>query len=207
MLRERSDVDELGVLDEVQHLFFSNVTKDIFAVKGFSPDAVKPPDGAFDDKEKASDGEAAATPAGEAPLQPIPPEELSAKDRVEHDFWQKYVEQDFHFGASTRNGNALASRFDRAFKKSEKCYKENGADAEGAKLYNEYSAHRGNENALAEYRRNWGKAKYDQFRTERCFKKVYTKMTFTSGVYMPLGRIAHKEGNGKSGWLQAPRRQ
>ena len=204
MLRERGEIDELRVLDTVQHLFYSNATGDLFAAKGFSPDCVKPPAGAFDD---AGQGSAAAAESVAAPLAPVPPEELCPKDKVEHDFWQKYVEQDFNFAASTRNGNVLASRFDRAFKRSEKIYKEMGVDAEGAKLYIEYSAFKGNERALADYRKMWAKAKYDAFRTERCFKKVYTKTTFTSGVYMPLGRIAHKEGNGKSGWLQAPRRQ
>ena len=208
MLRERGAVDELGVLDEVQNLFFSNATGDLLAVKGFAPDSTKPPKGAFDekeDKEKGLEGDAAA--GAPAALQAIPPEELNPKDKLELDFWEKYREQDFYFAASTRNGNVLASRFDRAFKRSEKIYKEMGVDAEGAKLYIEYSAFKGNERALADYRKMWAKAKYDAFRTERCFKKVYTKTTFTSGVYMPLGRIAHKEGNGKSGWLQAPRRQ
>ena len=207
MLRERGEIDELGVLDKVQSLFYSNVTGDLFAAKGFSPDSVVPPTGAFDDKqEKGSAAEAADAPAAEAPLQAIPPEQLSPKDRMEYDLWQKYTAQGFNFAASTRNGHVMASRFDREFKKSEKIYKEIGHDDEGAKLYKEYSAHKGNDAVLAEYRKNWAKGKYDAFRTERLFKKDFSKTTFTSGTYMPLGRMAHKEGNGKSGWLQATRR-
>ena len=145
MLRQNGPVDELDVADCVQQLFFSQVTGDLMSVKGFQPSNVQPPPGAFDgpstDDKTVADGQ----------MSRVPPEELAPKQRLEYDFWQKYVSADFAFGASARNGNGLASRFDRAFGKSK-----NAKDPEGQKLYKDYTAFKGNDERMSEYRKNWG---------------------------------------------------
>eukprot|EP00959_Pyramimonas_sp_CCMP1952_P342254 7170574-Pyramimonas_sp.AAC.1 len=54
-----------------------------------------------------------------------------------------------------------------------------------------------------QFRQDWAKETVENYVVVK--KKITTldKSQWRKGEYMPLGRIAHKEGGGKLGWMQA----
>ena len=115
---------------------------------------------------------------------------MSSKELREKEHWAKLEANDFNFLANARNGNAAASRFSRA------C-------AANAQLKADYEAVGAKDAELAAFRQRWAKDEHAVY-LKTCEKTtVYKKATWTHGIYIPVGRIAHKEGGGKLGWLQA----
>ena len=87
-------------------------------------------------------------------------------------------------------GNPLAAKFERAKRKS-------------SKLDQDYKACAGNNDELAKFRQNWAMGEYTNYLKSKTPTKSFSKSKWRKGQYMPLGRVAHKEGGGKLGFLQA----
>eukprot|EP00959_Pyramimonas_sp_CCMP1952_P282566 5906089-Pyramimonas_sp.AAC.1 len=100
--------------------------------------------------------------AGDGEKTRIPDDQLWAKDKLELEFWKKYISDDFCFSANARGGNALASRFERALKKSQKAETE-----EGKHLAKDYGAAKGNDQALADFRQEWARKEYTGWANKR----------------------------------------
>ena len=101
----------------------------------------------------------------------------------------KAKQNEFRFDARGSAGNPLGSRFqrDRAKNKDlDERYK-----AIGSK----------NIDALSQFRADWARKLYANYLEERKRVRTLTKGSWKQGVMIPVGRVAHKEGGGRLGWL------
>jgi len=103
----------------------------------------------------------------------------------------KQCEQsNFMFQARGGQGNPLGSRFERAKKK----------DTELADAYKHLT---GSPADQAKFRADWAEKKFNNYCSTKRKTTSIVNSQFRKGQYMPLGRVAHKEGGGKLGWMQA----
>lgn len=51
----------------------------------------------------------------------------------------------------------------------------------------------------------WAKKKFDNFFESKSVSTTLERKRFAVGTFLALGRVAHMEGNGCLGWIQAPR--
>ena len=129
-----------------------------------------------------------------------PPEEppQNEKDKKEADFWAEANKVGYEFGANGRKGNPAAGRWQRAHDGSEKLQADYAAAGEGCKgkaLWDKQKA----------FRAKWLKDEHDIYTASKTKSTVVRKTWKKKGAYLPLARIAWKEGGGKSGWLSAVR--
>ena len=101
------------------------------------------------------------------------------------DFWTKLKENGFQFGLDGAKGNPIAGLWQRHLDNNPKARKE----------YNEIAGH----TAKRKFRADW--AQYHHMKYVETMNHVETeKRAHTNkGHYLPLGRIAQKEGGGKDG--------
>ena len=104
----------------------------------------------------------------------------------------KQCEQsNFMFQARGGQGNPMGSRFERAKKKD-------------AALADAYKQLTGSPSDQAKFRADWAEKKFTNYCSTKRKTTSIVNSQFRKGQYMPLGRVAHKEGGGKLGGLQAP---
>ena len=63
----------------------------------------------------------------------------------------------------------------------------------------------GNRDAQLKFRIDWATEQFENYVITKKKITTLTKTTWRKGQYMPLGRIVHKEGGGKLGWMQGVR--
>eukprot|EP00959_Pyramimonas_sp_CCMP1952_P453016 9467547-Pyramimonas_sp.AAC.1 len=109
---------------------------------------------------------------------------------AEYQIMKQCEQNNFMFNARGGAGNPLGSRFERAKKK----------DAELAAAYKQLT---GSPADQSKFRADWAKLKFDNYCSTKRRTTSVVNSSFRKGQYMPLGRVAHKEGGGKLGWMQA----
>ncbi|CAK0872145.1 unnamed protein product, partial [Prorocentrum cordatum] len=173
LLRDNGVADELAAAEAITGFFKSAELADLIKLNGFDKKHV-----VADEPCQGGDLEGGPARSATAP-------EQAAVDN----FWEEVKARGFKFAASTRGGNKLAPQFDRQ-KRSD------------PKLAKGYASCGKDPEAQAALRADWAKGRYDKYQKDKMKVVTLTKKTFTKGVYAPTGRIAHKEGGGKLGWLQ-----
>eukprot|EP00959_Pyramimonas_sp_CCMP1952_P104529 2184839-Pyramimonas_sp.AAC.2 len=115
----------------------------------------------------------------------------------EEKFWNEVRESDWSVPTDGKVAR-IASRWSRAIK---------GTDEKSVGLKAKYDAivavNGSLDDAKKAFRSNWAKEEYAAFVKEKSVITTKKQTEFTNAVYLPLGRIAHKEGGGRLGWIQA----
>eukprot|EP00929_Paragymnodinium_shiwhaense_P074376 TRINITY_DN38061_c0_g1_i2.p1 TRINITY_DN38061_c0_g1~~TRINITY_DN38061_c0_g1_i2.p1 ORF type:complete len:615 (+),score=150.99 TRINITY_DN38061_c0_g1_i2:96-1847(+) len=111
-------------------------------------------------------------------------------DAADDAAWEDVAKNNFMFKTSGVAGNPVAGRWARALKKD-------------AELKKQYSACGSTYAAKEAFRKNWAKAEYDEYVKTRTFRTTVTQTMLKESSYKGIGRIAWKEGGGKSGWRAA----
>eukprot|EP00959_Pyramimonas_sp_CCMP1952_P174491 3646570-Pyramimonas_sp.AAC.1 len=180
MLLECLRSEDINVLHGERGMELSNMEAKYCSVKFGSDETVELPGKAESEQDKADSLFDALDTSNWAP---------KAKD--EHAMWIHVRKKGFHFPANGARGNPLGSRFRR------KCE----ADPDG--LGADYKACEGDTDAAAEFRAKWAAKLCTNYREGKVKKETYSKSSWKRGQYMAIGRVAHHEGGGLLGWLQA----
>eukprot|EP00959_Pyramimonas_sp_CCMP1952_P325342 6809871-Pyramimonas_sp.AAC.3 len=180
MLMECLHSDELGSLVEERGFTVESMDAKHCAVK-FGSDA----------KVDMPGQEEAVDAAMDKALDELDTSQWNPKAQAEHQLWQRTRASGFNFNANGAKGNPMASRFRRACEKD--------PDGLGA----DYKAKEGDTDEAAAFRAKWAREKYGNYREGKIKRETYTKTSWKQGQYIPIGRVAHLEGGGVLGWLQA----
>eukprot|EP00959_Pyramimonas_sp_CCMP1952_P460109 9479330-Pyramimonas_sp.AAC.1 len=121
---------------------------------------------------------------------------MSEKDRREKEFWEALEQDGYKFGARGAAGNPAAGRWQRELANNEdlaKRYSECGVGLKGRGLWAKQE----------QFRAEWAKGEHTSFKETKELTTTMRKEWEKKGQYLPLARIAWKEGGGKSGWAAA----
>eukprot|EP00959_Pyramimonas_sp_CCMP1952_P202571 4236240-Pyramimonas_sp.AAC.1 len=155
-------------------------------MKGITPGDLSPPQNAFNDNEFV------AAPGSQMAIDLAEKDPKVLKMQAEEQMWEHVKSLGFVFKTNAKGGNAIASRWQRV------------VDKEGSKENVEYKALKGNSSEQEAYRASWAREKYQEFVKRREKVTTFSRTEYKNGQYLAIGRVAHLEGGGRLGWLQAP---
>ena len=146
----------------------------------------------FDDHDKwPCDPEAAGNIIMEREIM----KNLTPQEQSEYMFWENIKSNGYDVPTAATKGNPIGKRWDRAIRSKTPC---------GEALRQEYSK-RQDGPEKAEFRKNWAQKQYKLKSTKWAVTQKETRENWKKSVYAPLGRMAHFEGGGIAGWMQATR--
>jgi hypothetical protein len=198
-LRLAATVDEIGINNMLLEFFHSSDMRAIFDARGVCRDELTPMAAGLADAEQCVKMPRATDEVGYGSVEPVAESSrldsidttgFDAKALGELAMWRAAESTNFRFPARAAAGNPLASRFERR-------------KAANPQMKKDYDALKGNQDAQMQFRQDWAKETFENYVVVK--KKITTlvKSQWRKGQYMPLGRIVHKEGGGKLGWMQA----
>ncbi|CAK0832151.1 unnamed protein product, partial [Prorocentrum cordatum] len=185
MIKSNNTIDDVGAHEEMMKLFTSEGLKAILGMKGITPGDLSPPQNAFNDNEFV------AVPGSQMAIDLAEKDPKVLKMQAEEQMWEHVKSLGFVFKTNAKGGNAIASRWQRV------------VDKEGSKENVEYKALKGNSIEQEAYRASWAREKYQEFVKRREKVTTFSRTEYKNGQYLAIGRVAHLEGGGRLGWLQA----
>eukprot|EP00959_Pyramimonas_sp_CCMP1952_P454481 9469975-Pyramimonas_sp.AAC.2 len=120
---------------------------------------------------------------------------LTTPQQNEFLFWENIKNNGWEVPTAATKGNPIGKRWDRAIRSpteaGEALRMAYGKRADGADK--------------AAFRKDWARKEYLKKSVTWTHLVKETREHWKKSVYIPLGRVAHFEGGGKAGWIQAIR--